>query len=139
MLPHGLDRLEIFARRVVSSNPETTLDATGVPFRASMVNALFDHGRCGMVSLATSRILRSESCSDSIRCATDSQWNLVMDILWYAKAGRGVCGDPGVVVDDTCNHDSFLASDFHCWHSLLAVSCLGNLRRILKLLYLAVE
>jgi len=139
LFPHRLDWLKILAQRVVLSNPETILDATGVPFRAGMVSALFEHGGGGMARLETSRIFWGEPRSDSLRCSTDSEWSVVLDILRHAEAGIGVCRNLGVMVDDTCNYDSLLASEHHCWHSFLAVSCLGIIRRILELLYLAVE
>jgi hypothetical protein len=62
-----------------------------------------------------------------------------MDILRYAETGIGVRRDLGVMVDDTCNYDSLLASEHHRWHAFLTVSCLGIIRRNPELLYLAVE
>ena len=62
-----------------------------------------------------------------------------MDILRYAEAGFSVCRDSGFMVDDTCNYVGLLAGERHSWHALLTVSCLGILRYILELLYLAVE
>lgn len=62
-----------------------------------------------------------------------------MDILRYAEAGIGVCRNLGVMVDDTCNYDSLLASEYYRWHVFLTVSCLGIIRRDPEFLYLADE
>jgi len=62
-----------------------------------------------------------------------------MDILRYAEAGIGIRRDLGVMVDDTSNYVGLLAGEHHRWHAILAVSCLGIIRRIFELLYLAVE
>lgn len=62
-----------------------------------------------------------------------------MDILRHAEAGISVCRDLGVVGNDTCNYVDLLASEIHRGHALLAVSCLGFIRRNPELLYLAIE
>jgi hypothetical protein len=136
---HSLDRVEIFTRRLVSSNPETVMDAAGVPFRAGMVSSLFVHGRCCVVGLETSRIFWGESRSGSVRSSADSQWNVVVDILRHAKAGIGVCGDTDVVVDDTHDNDSLLAGEFYFRYLVHTLPCMGIIRHTLELLYLAVE
>ncbi len=139
LLSHGLDWLTLLAGRVVCPTPETALDATGVPFRAGVVNSLLEHGRCCMVGLETGRTIRGELRSDSIRCSTDSQWSMVLDILRHAEAGFGVYRDSGVMVVDTGNYVGLLASERHRRHALHTVPYLGIIRRNPELLYLAVE
>ena len=70
LFPHSLDRLAILAGRVVCPTPETFLDTPRVSLRASVVNSLFVHGRCGLVGLETGRTFWGAPCSDTVRCAT---------------------------------------------------------------------
>ena len=139
LLSYGLDWLAVFTRRVVFSDPETILDPARVSLRTSMVNSLYEHGDSGMAGLEAGRVHRGEPRPDSVRCSTDSERSVVLDFLRHEDARFSVCGDSGVVGNDTCNYVGLLASKHHRWHSLLAVSGLGIIRCILELLDLAVE
>ena len=70
LFPHRLDWLTVFTRRVVRPTAEATMDAPRVSLRASVVNSLFVHGRCGLVGLETGRTFWGAPCSDTVRCAT---------------------------------------------------------------------
>lgn len=139
LFSHCVVWLKILAQRVVSSDPETILDPTGVSLRAGMVNSLSEHGRCRMDSLETGRFLRGAPCSDAIRRTTDSEWNVVLDFLRHAEVGIGFRRDSGFVVHDTRNFAGFLASELYFRNAPATVSPLGVIRCSSELHDLAVE
>ena len=92
-----------------------------------------------MAGLETSKFLREGLGSDAIRRTTNSEWNVVLDILRYAEAGSSVRRDSDSVGNDTCYFVDILASERRCRHSLLTISSLGVFRRSFELRDLAVE